>query len=55
MTIRGNSSTNNPACTKLVVKTLTSNGSVNLNQTAQGCDALGVRQWVGKGGLRLTQ
>jgi hypothetical protein len=55
VTVRGNNSTNNPTCTKLVVKTLTSNGAVNLNQTTQGCDALGVRQWAGKGALRLSQ
>jgi hypothetical protein len=55
VTLRGSNSTNNPSCTKFVVKTMTSNGSVNLNQTTQGCETLGVRQWAGKGALRLTQ
>jgi Flp pilus assembly protein TadG len=42
--IHGSPSSNNPLCTKLVVSTFTSNGAVNLKQTAQGCATLGVTQ-----------
>ena len=46
----------NPACSKLVVKTFTSNGSVQLRQTAQGCATLGVPQaTTGDGGVVLAE
>ncbi|MFL5170331.1 MAG: TadE/TadG family type IV pilus assembly protein [Microvirga sp.] len=51
--IHGNPSSNNPICTKLVLNSFTSSGSVNLNQTAQGCENLGVKQWKGPG-ARIT-
>jgi hypothetical protein len=47
VTIHGNPSSNSPLCAKFVINTLTSDGSVNLNQTAQGCASLGVQQWAG--------
>jgi hypothetical protein len=47
--IHGNNSSNNPLCTKFVFKSVVSNGSVNLNQSRQGCEALGVKQWDGGG------
>ena len=53
VTLQGNPSSNSPICTKVVVNTLTSNGSVNLGQTLQGCSSLGVQQWGGP--LRLSQ
>ena len=51
--IHGNPSSNNPICTKLVLNSFTSSGSVNLNQTAQGCENPGVKQWKGPG-ARIT-
>jgi Flp pilus assembly protein TadG len=51
--IHGNPSSNNPICTKFVLKTFVSNGSVNMNQTTQGCSNLGVKQWQGPG-VRLS-
>lgn len=51
--IHGNPSSNSPSCAKLVVNTLTSDGSVNLNQTAQGCSNLGVQQWT-ESALRIV-
>ena len=47
--IHGNPSSNNPICTKFVLNSFTSDGSVNLNQTAQGCSNMGVKQWKGPG------
>lgn len=43
--IGGNPSSNNPVCSKFVVKSLTSNGAVNLNQSTQGCANLAVNQY----------
>src|SRR5215208_5409450 len=51
--IHGTPSSNNPICTKVVLNSFTSSGSVNLNQTAQGCENLGVKQWKGPG-ARIT-
>ncbi len=46
LTIHGSSSSNNYQCTKIVVNTFTSNGSVNLNFTqTKGCDTIGMKQW----------
>jgi hypothetical protein len=53
VTIHGNPSSNSPSCAKLVVNTLTSDGSVNLNQTAQGCSNLRVQQWT-ESALRIV-
>ena len=52
--IHGNPSSNVPSCSKIVVNTITSDGSVNLGQTTSGCSTLGVQQWAGTT-LRLTQ
>lgn len=46
VTMHGNPGSNNPLCAKLVFKTLTSNGAVALNQSAQGCATLGVKQYA---------
>ena len=46
--IHGNPSSNSPSCAKIVANSLVSSGSVNLNQTAQGCSTLGVQQWAGE-------
>jgi Flp pilus assembly protein TadG len=48
LVIHGSSASNNSRCTKLVVNSFTSNGSVNLNfaQTSSGCTALGMKQWT---------
>jgi hypothetical protein len=51
--IHGDPSSNSPSCAKLIANSLVSSGSVNLNQTAQGCSTLGVQQWAGEG-LRLV-
>ena len=51
--IHGNPSSNNPICTKFVLNSFTRFGSVNLNQTAQGCESLGVKHWKGPG-ARIT-
>jgi hypothetical protein len=45
--MHGNNSSNSPLCAKFVFKSFVSNGSVNLNQSPQGCAALGVKQWNG--------
>jgi hypothetical protein len=37
-----------------VLKSFVSNGAVNLNQTVNGCSALGVKQWDGAGKMRLV-
>ena len=46
--IHGSSGSNNSRCTKLVVNSFTTNGSVNLNfaQTNSGCTSLGMKQWT---------
>ncbi|HEY8564754.1 MAG TPA: TadE/TadG family type IV pilus assembly protein [Beijerinckiaceae bacterium] len=46
VTMHGNPGSNSPLCAKLVFKTLTSNGAVALNQSAQGCTSLGVKQYA---------
>lgn len=56
LTIRGNSgSSSTTACSKIVVKTLTVNGSVTLNHNAAACAALGVKQWAGAGSPYITR
>ena len=47
VTTHGNSASNNSQCTKFVVGTLTTDGSINLNfsQTDSGCSSLGMKQW----------
>jgi hypothetical protein len=52
--VHGNPSSNNPLCTKFVLRSFVSNGAVNLNQSVQGCSALGVKQWDGGGKMRLV-
>jgi Flp pilus assembly protein TadG len=46
--IHGSSASNNAQCTKIVVNTFTTDGSVNLNfaQTTIGCTSLGMKQWT---------
>jgi Putative Flp pilus-assembly TadE/G-like len=46
----GNASSNNAHCTKLVTNSLRTNGSLTLNfeQVTSGCDALGVKQTIGR-------
>jgi hypothetical protein len=48
LVIHGSSASNNSLCTKLVVNTFTTDGSVNLNfaQTNSGCTSLGMKQWT---------
>ena len=56
VTMSGNAGGWNPACSKLVVKTFTSNGSVQLSQTAQGCATLGFQQAsTADGGVVLAE
>jgi hypothetical protein len=49
LTISGNAASGNSACTKIVTKQFTTNGSVNLNfaQTVSGCASLGLKQYIG--------
>jgi type II secretory pathway pseudopilin PulG len=48
LVIHGSSASNNSLCTKLVVNSFTTNGSVNLDfaQTNSGCTSLGMKQWT---------
>ncbi len=52
----GNTSSSNAKCSKFVMNSFVTNGSVNLNfnQTVASCAAIGLKQW---GGIvvRLTQ
>jgi hypothetical protein len=45
----GNTGSNNAKCSKFVMNTFTTNGSVDLNmqQAAVACSALGLKQWGG--------
>ena len=54
--ISGSSSSSNSRCTKIVSRTFTTNGTVDLDfaQTANGCTRIGMKQWPGLR-LRLTQ
>ncbi len=47
VTMHGSGTSNNAKCTKLVVNSFTSDGSMDINfsQTASGCTTLGVKQW----------
>jgi Flp pilus assembly protein TadG len=47
MTMHGSGASNNYQCTKIVVNTFTTDGSVNLNfaQTS-GCNTIGMKQWA---------
>lgn len=45
VTISGNATSNASNCTKLVVNTFTSNGSVALSQSNAGCASLGLKQF----------
>jgi Flp pilus assembly protein TadG len=49
VTISGNAASGNSACTKIVTKQFTTNGSVNLNfsQMDSGCASLGLKQYKG--------
>jgi len=55
VTTRGNSASGNSKCTKLVLNSLTTNGSIDLNFAQQNCTQLGLKQWDGGGSLRLVQ
>jgi Flp pilus assembly protein TadG len=48
LVIHGSSASNNSRCTKIVVNTFTTDGSVNLDfaQTNSGCTSLGMKQWT---------
>jgi Flp pilus assembly protein TadG len=48
LVIHGSSASNNSQCTKIVVNTFTTDGSVNLNfaQTQSGCTSLAMKQWT---------
>ena len=48
LVIHGSSASNNSLCTKIVVNTFTTDGTVNLNfsQTSNGCTSLGMKQWT---------
>ena len=56
LTTKGNSASSNSQCSKIVLNTLTTNGSINLSfaHTSAGCATLGVKQYAGTG-VRLTQ
>ena len=45
----GNTVSSNSQCTKFVMNSLTTNGSVNLSfdQTISSCAAIGMKQWSG--------
>jgi Flp pilus assembly protein TadG len=44
VTTNGNAASGNSKCTKFVVNTLRTNGSINLNFAQQNCEALGLKQ-----------
>jgi hypothetical protein len=44
LTMSGSGNSNSSDCTKLVVRTLTSNGSFNFSQSDSGCETIGLRQ-----------
>jgi Flp pilus assembly protein TadG len=55
--LRGSSASEASGCTKMVVKSLQTNGSVNLHYTqlASGCASLGVSQWESAGTAYLSR
>jgi hypothetical protein len=50
----GNTSSNNSKCSKFVMNTFTTNGSVKLDFAQSNCAALGLKQWSGRP-VRLIQ
>jgi len=47
MTMHGSGASNNYQCTKIVVNTFTTDGSVNLNfAQTNGCNTIGMKQWT---------
>jgi Flp pilus assembly protein TadG len=55
LTLRGNSGSSASACAKLVINTLTVNGSVALTHTGAACTSLGVKQWASPAGSYMVQ
>lgn len=55
LTLRGNAKSSATACSKLVVNTLTVNGSVDMNHVGSTCSSLGVKQWSKAANPRMVQ
>jgi hypothetical protein len=54
LTTNGNAGSSNSKCTKMVLNSLTTNGSLDLNFSQQNCTQLGLKQWDGGGSVRLV-
>jgi hypothetical protein len=46
MTMSGSGASNNSSCTKLVVNTLTTNGSFNFSQSDNGCKFIDMQKYT---------
>lgn len=55
LTLRGNAGSSASACAKLVISTLTVNGSVAMTHTGAACASLGVKQWATPSGSYMVQ
>jgi hypothetical protein len=55
LTTNGNAGSSNSKCTKMVLNSLTTNGSLDFNFAQQNCTQLGLKQWDGGGSVRLVQ
>jgi hypothetical protein len=55
LTLRGNAGSSAVTCSKLVVNTITVNGSVDMKRTSAACASLGVKEWSKEAGSRLLQ
>ena len=55
LTLRGNAGSSAVTCSKLVVNTITVNGSVDMKRTSAACASLGVREWSQPADSRLIQ
>ena len=54
LTTNGNAGSSNSKCTKMVLNSLTTNGSLDLTFQQQNCTSVGLKQWDGGGSIRLT-
>jgi Flp pilus assembly protein TadG len=55
LTLRGNAGSHAAGCSKLIVNTITVNGSVDMNHTGSACSSLGVKAWSAAAGSRVIQ
>jgi hypothetical protein len=53
LTLRGNAGSSAVTCSKLVVNTITVNGSVDMKRTSAACASLGVKEWSKAADSRL--